>query len=160
MKDTDYENLKARHIGEFQPKMDRVYFRIGNDANNQIPTDERLASFKKGTNDISLIPLYFQYGRYLLLSSSRRPGILPANLQGIWNKDMNAIWNSDFHTNINIQMNYWPSDLCNVSETFEPFSDYITAMRVPGRVTARKTFGAKGWTINHVSNPFGHNILS
>ena len=72
------------------------------------------------------------------MNSSRSPGILPANLQGIWNKDMYAAWNSDFHTNINIQMNYWPAEVCNLSETFMPFSNLITALRIPGRVNSPK----------------------
>ena len=140
--------------------MDRVSLRLGDAARSEISTDERLAAVKEGASDPALAALYFQYGRYLLMGSSRRPGVLPANLQGIWNQELQAPWNSDFHTNINIQMNYWPAEVCNLSETVIPFSDWINAIRVPGRVTARKTFGAEGWTVNHVADPFGHTSIT
>ncbi|MBI5008195.1 MAG: glycoside hydrolase family 95 protein, partial [Bacteroidia bacterium] len=100
--------IKKRHIEEHSGMFNRVSLSLGADTLSAIPTDERLAAVKDGGTDNGLITLYFQYGRYLLMGSSRAPAILPANLQGIWNKDMNAAWNSDFHTNINLQMNYWP----------------------------------------------------
>ncbi len=156
----DYRTLKERHVQEHRAIMERVSLSVGDSSLSEIPTDERLALVREGKDDPSLAALYFQYGRYLLAGSSRRPGRLPANLQGIWNQDLAAAWNSDFHTNINIQMNYWPAEVCNLSDTFPPFSDWIDAIRVPGRVTASKTFGAKGWTVNHVSDPFGHTSIS
>ena len=94
------------------------------------------------------------------MNSSRAPGVLPANLQGLWNEDMYAAWSSDFHTNINIQMNYWPAEVCNLSETVVPFSNFINALRVPGRVTASKTYNAKGWTMNHLTDPFGRTAIA
>ena len=154
----DYEALKQQHVAEHAALFNRVTFNLGEVS--PLPTDQRLEAVRKGGTDLSLITLYFQYGRYLLMNSSRTPGILPANLQGIWNDDMYAAWNSDFHTNINIQMNYWPAEVCNLSETFLPFSDLINALRTPGRVTAKKTYGSEGWTVNHLTNPFGHTAIS
>lgn len=155
-----FDELKERHINEHKGLMGRVSLALGDSEKSDIPTDERLAKMKEGESDPALAALYFQYGRYLLIGSSRRPGRLPANLQGIWNQEISAPWNADYHTNINIQMNYWPAEVCNLSETVLPFSDWINAIRVPGRVTARKTFGAEGWTVNHVSDLFGHTSIS
>lgn len=153
-----YEQVKERHINEHKAMFDRVVFNMGEQS--PLPTDERLERVKAGGQDLSLVTLYFQYGRYLLMGSSRKPGVLPANLQGIWNKDMNAAWNSDFHTNINIQMNYWPAEVCNLSETFIPFSHLINALREPGRITARKTYHSTGWTMNHLTDLFGRTAIS
>ena len=155
-----YEALKSRHTEDHRAVMGRVSLTLGDPSMADVPTDERLARMKEGSSDPALAALYFQYGRYLLAGSSRAPGRLPANLQGIWNQDINAPWNADYHTNINIQMNYWPAEVCNLSETVIPFSNWINAIRVPGRVTARKTFGAEGWTVNHVADLFGHTSIS
>ncbi len=155
-----YNEIRKQHISEHSALFNRVSLNIGDPAMKDIPTDVRLQAVREGQNDPNLVALYFQYGRYMLMDSSREPGCLPANLQGIWCKDMDAAWNSDFHTNINIQMNYWPAEICNLSECAIPYSNWINKVRVPGRVTAQKTFGAKGWTINHVSNPFGHTSIS
>ena len=160
LKDVSFSELRSRHVSDHSALFDRVSLSLGDPGRNSIPTDERLQALKEGTSDPALVALYFQFGRYLLMGSSRRPGRLPANLQGIWCEAIDAPWNSDFHTNINIQMNYWPAEVCNLSEAVGPFSDWIDKMRGPGRVTARKTFNAKGWTINHVSNPFGHTSIS
>lgn len=152
--------LRSSHIEDHSAIFNRVSLTLGDISRNSIPTDERLEAMKEGVSDPALAALYFQFGRYLLMGSSRRPGRLPANLQGIWCEALDAPWNSDFHTNINIQMNYWPAEVCNLSETVLPFSDWIVKMREPGRVTAAKTFNASGWTINHVSNPFGHTSIT
>lgn len=152
-----YEEIKREHVEEHGALFNRVAFNMGETPN--MPTDERLKRFIKGETDLSLVTLFFQYGRYLLMNSSRAPGVLPANLQGLWCEDMNAAWNSDFHTNINIQMNYWPAEVCNLSETLLPFSELINALRTPGRVTARKTYNSKGWTMNHLTNPFGRTAI-
>lgn len=154
----NYTEVRQRHFEDHQAMFGRVNFTMGK--GSDLPTDERLANLRAGKEDLGLIPLYFQYGRYMLMGSSRRPGLLPANLQGIWNKDLQAAWSADFHTNINIQMNYWPAEVCNLSETLLPFSDLINALREPGRVTASKTFGAKGWTMNHLTDVFGHTSIS
>ena len=156
----DYNNVKARHTADHSSLFNRVSLTLGDASRNNTPTDERLRAVKEGAIDPALVALFFQYGRYMLMDSSRRPGVLPANLQGIWCQDMKAAWNSDFHTNINIQMNYWPAEVCNLSETVQPFSDWIDKLREPGRSTARKTYNAQGWTVNHVSNPFGHTAIS
>lgn len=153
-----YDTIRAGHIREHSSLFDRVVFNMGD--SSSLPVDKRLEAFRSGAEDLSLITLYFQYGRYLLMNSSRHPGKLPANLQGIWNKDIYAAWESDFHTNINIQMNYWPAEVCNLPETVIPFSEFINALRVPGRVTARKTYNSEGWTMNHVSNPFGRTAIT
>jgi len=158
--DMDYDAAKARHSAEISSLMSRVSLKLGDGSRDYLPTDQRLAWVKTGVSDPGLAATYFQFGRYLLVSSSRRPGVLPANLQGIWCGDMKAAWNSDFHTNINIQMNYWPAEVCNLSETVIPYNDWINAIKVPGRVTASKTFNSQGWTVNHVSDPFGHTSIS
>ena len=155
-----FSYLKDRHVADHSSVMGRVSLSLGDPSMSEVPTDERLSRMKEGSSDPALAALYFQFGRYLLAGSSSRPGRLPANLQGIWNQDINAAWNADYHTNINIQMNYWPAEVCNLSETVLPFSDWINAIRVPGRVTARKTFGADGWTVNHVADLFGHTSIS
>jgi alpha-L-fucosidase 2 len=147
--------LRQRHLEDYQAIFNRVGFQLGPDSLNKLPTDTRLAAVKKGRRDNWLIPLYFQYGRYLLMSSSRKPGHLPANLQGIWNKEFNAPWNADFHTNINLQMNYWPAEVANLSETSEILAQFMKQIAVPGAVTAREMYGTKGWTLHHLTDPFG-----
>jgi alpha-L-fucosidase 2 len=156
----NYTLIKERHVQEHSAIFNRMSFVLGETTMNLVPTDERMKNVREGKEDLSLITLYFQYGRYLLMNSSRSPGVLPSNLQGIWNKDMNAAWSSDFHTNINIQMNYWPAEVCNLSETVIPFSNLINALREPGRITARKTYNSIGWTMNHLTDPFGRTAIS
>ncbi|TDS12381.1 glycoside hydrolase family 95 protein [Sphingobacterium paludis] len=153
-----FEQAKIRHTADHRKMFDRVVLNMGSPEN--LPTDQRLEKVKAGDIDLALISLYFQYGRYLLMGSSRTPGVLPANLQGIWNKDMQAAWNSDFHTNINIQMNYWPAEVCNLPETVIPYSHLITALREPGRITARKTYNSAGWTMNHLTDVFGRTAIT
>lgn len=154
-----FNEVKHRHLQEYLPLMHRVAFQLGPDSLSQLPTDERLEAVKKGRPDNGLATLYFQYGRYLLLSSSRRPGRLPANLQGIWNEHYIAPWNSDYHTNINIQMNYWPAEVCNLSETTEALHNFIDYYRMPGRVTAQKMYSTSGWTLHHTTDVFGKTAL-
>lgn len=150
-----YEQLLKNHLDEFAPKMAKLSFSLGEDKYDHLPTNERLAQVKQGTIDRGLITLYFQFGRYLLLSSSRAPAVLPANLQGIWNNHFTAPWNSDYHTNINIQMNYWPVDVANTSEAFAPYAQLVDQLRVPGRVAAKETYNAAGWMIHHATDVFG-----
>ena len=151
-----YSDLRARHVAEHRALYDRVAVDLGGSAAAAaLPTDERLERVKAGGEDAGLAALYFQYGRYLLMGSSRRPAALPANLQGIWNQDFEAAWNSDFHTNINLQMNYWPAEVANLPETVAPLADFVGRLTVPGAVTARKTYGARGWTLHHLTDPFG-----
>ena len=150
-----FKKMKNNHLDEYQKIFERVSLSFGDDSLAIKPTDERLAEVRKGGADNGLIALYFQYGRYLLMCSSRTPGVLPANLQGIWNKDMKAPWNSDFHTNINLQMNYWPAEVCNLSETSEILAAFMKKISVPGSVTAKVMYGTDGWTLHHLTDPFG-----
>lgn len=154
-----YGYLEERHIADHSAIFNRVEMNLGIDSNKNIPTDIRLQKMKDGNEDAGLIALYFQYGRYLLMGSSRYPGVLPANLQGIWNEHIDAPWGSDYHTNINLQMNYWPAEVCNIPETVAPLTKYFTGLLVPGRITAREMYNARGWTMHHVSDPFGRTGL-
>jgi alpha-L-fucosidase 2 len=147
--------IRKNHLKEYRTYFDRVQFNLGNDENTSLTTDERLARMKNGNTDNGLLALYYQYGRYLLMGSSRKPGKLPANLQGIWNDLYNAPWNADFHTNINLQMNYWPAETGNLSETSEVLAGFMQQLVTPGTVTAKEMYGAQGWTIHHLTDPFG-----
>lgn len=115
-----------------------------------VPTDRRLALVRAGREDPALEALHFQFGRYLLIASSR-PGDMPANLQGLWNEHLEAPWNADYHININLQMNYWPAEVTNLSECHEPFLRFIDRLREDGRRTAA-AFGCRGWAAGHVSD--------
>jgi len=148
-------DLMKRHLTEYQSMFNRVLLNLGGSELDSLPTDIRLARMKEGGEDNALIALYFQYGRYLLMGSSRGPAKLPANLQGIWNKEMNAPWNADFHTNINLQMNYWPAEVCNLTETTRPLISFMEKLMVPGTVTAREMYGTDGWVFHHLVDPFG-----
>jgi alpha-L-fucosidase 2 len=125
-----------------------------------LPTDERLLSYSKGNKDLGFETLYYQYSRYLLIASSR-PGGPPANLQGIWNKEMQPPWSSNYTTNINVQMNYWPAEAANLSEMHLPFLDFIKHLSVTGRTTAAQFYHSRGWAVHHnsdiwaLSNPVG-----
>ncbi len=155
-----FKKLKRDHITEHSGLFNRVSLSLGSDdAAADLPTDERLKRFQSGADDPGLITTYFQYGRYLLMGSSRHPAQLPANLQGIWNKDLEAPWNSDYHTNINLQMNYWPAEVCNLSETAEPLTRFMEQLTIPGNTTARDTYGANGWTLHHTTDPFGKTAV-
>ncbi|MFC2137577.1 glycoside hydrolase N-terminal domain-containing protein [Bacteroidota bacterium] len=151
-----YNALKNDHILEHASKMNKVIFELTDDNSlDSLPTDKRLEKFKSGKNDPGLIETYFQFGRYLLLGSSRKPAQLPANLQGIWNKDWWAPWCSDYHVNINIQMNYWPAEVCNLSETVDPLINFMKEITIPGSATAKNVYGANGWTVHHTTDVFG-----
>jgi alpha-L-fucosidase 2 len=151
-----FRKLRENHVMEHSAMFDRVRLSLGNDPSyDTIPTDRRLKRFQEGNDDPGLITTYFQYGRYLLMGSSRYPARLPANLQGIWNKDISAPWGSDYHTNINLQMNYWPAEVCNLSETTGSLIAFMERLTVPGSITAREMYGAKGWTMHHTTDPFG-----
>ena len=120
-----------------------------------LPTNERLDRYSKGGSDFELEQLFFQYGRYLLISSSR-PGSLPANLQGIWNDSNKPMWRSDYHSNINIEMNYWPVEVADLAECFQPFADYINCLRtVRTRETQKQYPGVRGWTVRTENGIFG-----
>ena len=138
-----FDSLRTAHLKEHQRLFRRVDMHLPAMANSQLPTDERLKAFN-GSNDPALAVLLFQFGRYLLISSSR-PGTQPANLQGIWNKDMNPPWDSKYTTNINTQMNYWPAEVGNLSECTEPLFKMINDLTDQGSEVAREHYGAHGW---------------
>jgi len=150
-----WKTIKADHLAEHRAMMDRVVLDLGGAERAKIPTDQRLLAMKAGQADPALIVDFFQFGRYLLMSSSRRPGRLPANLQGIWNHKMWAPWEADYHLNINLQMNYWPADLTNLSETIDSLVDWFEPLTERGREPARILYGADGWLTYHATNPFG-----
>ena len=149
------EDLKRIHVRDHHTMFDRVSFSLGKDSLNSMATDERLNRMQEGKTDNHLVVLYYQMGRYLLMGSSRKPGRLPANLQGIWNDLYFAPWNSDFHTNINLQMNYWPAESGNLPETSEVLTKFLERLSIPGSVTAKEMYGAQGWTFHHLTDPFG-----
>lgn len=145
----EYAELKERHITDFRSLSERSVLQLSADPELEaLPTDVRLERMKQGQADEGLIAVYYQFGRYLLISSSR-PGSLPANLQGIWNEHMRPPWDSKYTININTQMNYWPAEICNLPECHEPLFDLIERMREPGRRTARVMYGARGFTAHH-----------
>ncbi|MHA7966540.1 glycoside hydrolase family 95 protein [Paenibacillus sp. CAU 1782] len=151
----EYEALKARHVADYRSLYDRVSFRLDSPGEPEpLPTDIRLQRLKDGEEDVGLISLYHQFGRYLLISSSR-PGSLPANLQGIWNEHMLPPWDSKYTININAQMNYWPAETCNLAELHEPLFDLIERMREPGAVTARTMYGCRGFVAHHNTDIWG-----
>ena len=157
-----YSELLRRHVDEYQTYFKRVSLTLGPDAGAAKPTDERLANFA-ALPDPSLLALYFQYGRYLLISSSR-PGSQPANLQGIWNYQVQPPWSSNWTSNINIQMNYWPAESCNLSDCAGPLFDLIDGLGITGARAAKETYGLPGWVTHHnidiwrAANPVGMGV--
>lgn len=152
-----YDELLRQHVADYRGLFDRVSVRWGETAPEvrSLPTDRRLALHREGGADPELEATLFQMGRYLLIASSRRPG-LPANLQGLWNDSNKPAWSSDYHTNINIQMNYWPAEPANLAECHLPLFDLVMAMRAPSREATRKEFGpVRGWTARTSHNIFG-----
>ena len=150
-----FDQLLAEHVDDHRPMMDRVVLDLGGHGMNEMTTDKRLDRLKEGERDPALKALYFQFGRYLLMGSSRAPGVMPANLQGIWNEHIWAPWGSDYHVNINIQMNYWPANVTNLDETVEPLVRFMTSVSKFGAITARDMYGADGWTMHHTTDIFG-----
>ena len=151
-----YEKLLATHVHDHRALFGRVNLDLGQRMPD-VPTDELLAGYRGAgsPSDRALEALFFQYGRYLLIGSSRDDARLPANLQGVWNQYDAAPWSADYHTNINIQMNYWPADPANLGDTTGPLFAFIDAERAPGAVTAREMFGAPGFVVHNETNPYG-----
>jgi len=141
-----YDSLRKRHVADFSALFSRVQLHLGEDKSTE-STDERIKNFAE-TNDPSLLALYFEFGRYLLISSSR-PGGQPANLQGIWNEDLLPAWSSKMTTNINLEMNYWQADAGDLWETQEPLWSLIRDLRVTGADTARVDYHSNGWVLHH-----------
>ncbi|MDG5786581.1 glycoside hydrolase family 95 protein [Evansella sp. AB-P1] len=152
-----YKQLLLHHLHDYQELFKRVEFQLVEPhVKHSLPTDERLELLRNGNgeSDLDLLSTYFHFGRYLLISSSR-PGSLPATLQGIWNDRMTPPWDSKFTVNINTEMNYWPTEICQLSECHEPLFDLIERMRIPGRITAEKMYGCRGFVAHHNTDIWG-----
>lgn len=149
-----YQELLQRHTDDHQQLFNRLQLSLGTEnlQKEALPTNERLKSFEQDPTDNGLTELYYQYGRYLLIASSR-PGGLPANLQGIWNRHVQPPWGSNYTTNINTEMNYWPAEITNLPECFLPLSDFIGRLAVNGAQTAKVNYGInRGWLAHHNSD--------
>ena len=144
-----YQDLRERHIEEHAPSMKRMTISLGTETHGktELPTDQRLKDLGVGENDEKLIATYVSFGRYLLYGSSR-PGTQPANLQGIWNESFTPAWDSKFTTNINLEMNYWPAEVANLSECHDALFDLIDRARTTGSETARVHYGARGFVVH------------
>ena len=151
--DKGYEQLKQQHEDLYHQYYDRVRIDLGKDLYAGMPTSKRIEQFaateKNGMPDNHLVATYFQFGRYLLISSSQPDNINPANLQGIWNEKMFPSWDSKYTTNINLEMNYWPSEVCNLTEMNGPLFRLIREISETGRQTAHDMYGAEGWVLHH-----------
>lgn len=143
-----YAQIKEEHSKDYCQLFDRFSLDLGSNGRDSIPTKQRLLKFQETPDDPSLITLYTQFGRYLMISSSR-PGTQPANLQGIWNKDLEPSWGSKYTVNINTEMNYWPAEPTNLSECIEPLFKLIEECAVTGRQVAKEHYGAEGWVLHH-----------
>ncbi len=165
------DELIEEHVADFRKLFDRVKLDLGQAPPDipaellgrpvsqgvlmpDMPTDQRLAAVRAGKSDSALAALYFQFGRYLMISCSR-PGDMPANLQGLWCADLKAPWNSDYHTNINLQMNYWPVEVANLAECHEPLFDLMKLLAKYGHETAKTHYGADGWVVHHLTDVWG-----
>ncbi len=150
-----YTSLLASHVKDYRRLFGRTSLDLGTSNAEEMPTDQRLEKYTGGAVDPGLESLFFQYGRYLLISSSR-PGSLPANLQGLWNNSNTPPWRSDYHSNINIQMNYWPAEVANLSECHVPFIDYVESLRKIRTLATKAHFGdVRGWTVQTENNIYG-----
>ncbi|GAC1395142.1 MAG: glycoside hydrolase family 95 protein [Sediminibacterium sp.] len=150
-----YTRLKKEHLDDYRKYFARVSLQLADThAKDSLPTDERLARFKVDHTDPYLVQLYFQYGRYLLISSARK-NTLPANLQGVWANKIQTPWNGDYHTDINVQMNYWPAETTNLSELHLSLTRFIEGLEKPGTKTAQVQYHASGWCIHPITNVWG-----
>jgi len=151
-----YDALRADHVADYQKLFDRVQLDLGKTEATiaSLPTDQRLAAYRRGDKDPDLESLFFQYGRYLLIASSR-PGSLPANLQGLWNQSNNPPWRCDYHSNINVQMNYWPAEPANLAECHVPFLAYINSLREVRKEATAAKYRTRGWTVQTENNIYG-----
>ncbi|MCP5534846.1 MAG: glycoside hydrolase family 95 protein [Akkermansiaceae bacterium] len=146
-----YQTAKKAHIADHQSLYNRCALTLpAAPAKEKLPTDKRLDALQSGQRDLQLEALIFHYGRYLLIASSRSNGN-PANLQGLWNPHIEAPWNSDYHLNINLQMNYWPADVTNLSETHLPVFHWMKTLAKNGKVTASRQYGLRGWMAHHAT---------
>lgn len=150
-----YEALYAEHQKDYKALYERVAFELGDNAKDSLSTDVRLVDYADGSTDLGLEELYFQFGRYMMIASSR-PGTMPMNLQGRWNNQTNPAWACDYHMNINQQMLYWPAEITNLSECHEPLFDYMESLVEPGKISAKEFYNTRGWVVNTMNNPFGY----
>jgi len=146
-----YNKLRKAHVEDYRALFKRVNLKLSDNDGEEMPTDQRLQKVKDGVADNYLTQLEYQFGRYLLISSSR-PGTLPANLQGIWADGFTPPWSSDYHININIQMNYWMAEMTNLAECHEPFLTFIGDLRKMGRISAKETYNCRGFVAHHTSD--------
>ncbi|MDD4516541.1 glycoside hydrolase family 95 protein [Massilibacteroides sp.] len=146
-----YAEMKKEHIEAYQRLYKRADLDLGSNVRDDLPIDQRLAAFAKEGNDPALAALYFQFGRYLLISSTRENS-LPPNLQGLWANTINTPWNGDYHLNINLQMNLWPAEITNLSELHRPMIDWTLKQIPSGESTARSFYNAKGWVTHILGN--------
>ncbi|GIP33874.1 glycoside hydrolase N-terminal domain-containing protein [Paenibacillus sp. J2TS4] len=157
-----YTELRDRHVHDHRVLFRRMELRLGSDEaileRDRCSTDERLERIQEGEADHGLIEQFFQFGRYLLMASSR-PGSLPANLQGIWNDNFTPSWESKYTININTEMNYWPAEVCNLAECHAPLFDLIDKMKASGRQTASQVYGARGFVAHHNTNLWGDTAM-
>jgi alpha-L-fucosidase 2 len=151
----NYLTLKRSHITEYQSFFNRTELQLAeNQEKQELPTDQRLIAFASDENDNGLVNLYFQYGRYLLISSAHAR-ILPPNLQGLWANTVRTPWNGDYHLNINVQMNHWPAEITNLPELHKPLIDLTKSLVEPGQKTARVFYNANGWVAHMMTNIWG-----
>jgi alpha-L-fucosidase 2 len=148
IKGKSYKKIRKEHIIDYQSFLNRFDIGFGSNGRDSLPMDQRLKMFNKSPEDPGLIALYVQYGRYLMISSSR-PGTMPANLQGIWNQDLQPAWDSKYTTNINAEMNYWPAEVTNLSDCHDPLFRMVEECAQTGAVTARVNYNADGWILHH-----------
>jgi alpha-L-fucosidase 2 len=151
-----YAQLRSAHIADHRRLFRRVQFDLGGGP-PELPTDERLKQVQAGEPDLALEALYFHFGRYLLIASSR-PGSMAANLQGKWNDQMQPAWDSKYTININTEMNYWPAEVCNLSELHTPLFDLVENAREDGRRLAKNLYGARGFVVHHNTDLWGHAV--
>ena len=153
-----YAELRKTHLADHQALFNRTKLELAGSEKNTVPTDESLAAVRQGESDPHLAVLYFNLGRYFLIACSRR-GSLPANLQGLWADGLNPPWSADYHININIQMNYWPAEVCGLSELHEEFFRYLEMLWPHAEKTAQVAYGCHGAVAHYTTNPWGHTAL-
>jgi alpha-L-fucosidase 2 len=155
VKAKSYDQLRSDHIADHRSYFDRVSLKLDDGkTESALPTDQRHAALTKGGTDPALAALYFNYGRYLLISSSR-PGTMPANLQGIWAEGLQTPWNGDYHLDINVQMNYWPAEVTGLGDCHTPLFKLIESLQKPGAITAKEYYNADGWVAHVITNIWG-----
>ncbi|MBB4034276.1 alpha-L-fucosidase 2 [Dysgonomonas hofstadii] len=152
--ENNYDKLKQKHIKEYQKLFNRVDITLAKNQNSNLPIDKRLEAFVTDKSDYDLVALYAQYGRYLLISSTREGG-LPPNLQGLWAHQIHTPWNGDYHLNINLQMNLWGAEMFNLSELHKPLIEYTGSLVKPGEKTARIYYNSRGWVTHILGNVWG-----